>query len=96
MEFSGTIEEFGDGDRQGFEVGEEVFGLAYGGAYAEFIVVSTRMLMRKPQELSWEEAAGVPEVGNFSLSLSSFLLEPSIRFTLTIDGTMRWKPLYGY
>ncbi|KAL8890272.1 MAG: hypothetical protein Q9215_002560 [Flavoplaca cf. flavocitrina] len=61
VEFSGTIEKFGDGDRQGFGLGDEVFGLAYGGAYAEFIVVSTRMLMRKPQELSWEEAAGVPE-----------------------------------
>ncbi|KAL9012358.1 MAG: hypothetical protein Q9180_009104, partial [Flavoplaca navasiana] len=32
VEFSGTTEEFGDGGRQGFEVGDEVFGLAYGGA----------------------------------------------------------------
>ncbi|KAL8653800.1 MAG: hypothetical protein Q9226_003700 [Calogaya cf. arnoldii] len=64
VEFSGTVEEFGkcsEEDKQGFEVGDEVFGLAYGGAYAEFIVVSMRMLMRKPEELSWEEAAGVPE-----------------------------------
>ncbi|KAL8993961.1 MAG: hypothetical protein Q9169_005951 [Polycauliona sp. 2 TL-2023] len=65
VEFSGILEKFGEGctedDRQGFEVGDEVFGLAYGGAYAEFIAVSTRMLMRKPEELSWEEAAGVPE-----------------------------------
>ncbi|KAL8662732.1 MAG: hypothetical protein Q9168_008207 [Polycauliona sp. 1 TL-2023] len=65
VEFSGTIEKFGEGgseeDHQGFVVGDEVFGLAYGGAYAEFIAVSTRMLMRKPEELSWEEAAGVPE-----------------------------------
>lgn len=44
-----------------FKKGDEVFGLAYGGAYAEFIRVSTRMLMRKPGELSWEEAAGIPE-----------------------------------
>lgn len=32
------------------------------GAYAEYIVVSTRMLLHKPKELSWEEAAGIPEV----------------------------------
>lgn len=65
VEFSGTIESFGEGDeedRQGFKVDDEVFGLAYGGAYAEFIVVSPKMLMHKPRELSWEEAAGIPEV----------------------------------
>lgn len=39
-----------------------MFGLAYGGAYAEYIVVSTHMLIRKPKELSWVQAAGVPEV----------------------------------
>ena len=83
VEFSGLVEGFGEGageegkeERQGFEVGDEVFGLAYGGAYAEFIVVSTKMLMRKPRELSWEEAAGVPEVGDIfiSNSLSHILL----------------------
>lgn len=76
VEFSGTVEGFGEGsekDRQGFEVGDEVFGLAYGGAYAEFIVVSVRMLMRKPRELSWEEAAGVPEVSYISIPFT-FLL----------------------
>lgn len=31
------------------------------GAYAEYIVVSTAMLIHKPPELSWEEAAGIPE-----------------------------------
>ena len=69
VEFSGLVEAFGEGaeeGKEGFAVGDEVFGLAYGGAYAEFIVVSTKMLMRKPGELSWEEAAGVPEVGDLS------------------------------
>ena len=62
VEFSGTIESFGSDAEKGFEVGDEVFGLAYGGAYAEYIAVSTHMLMHKPKELSWEQAAGVPEV----------------------------------
>lgn len=31
------------------------------GAYAEFIAVSTHMLLHKPEHLSWEEAAGIPE-----------------------------------
>lgn len=32
------------------------------GAYAEYIVVSTQMLLHKPKKLPWEEAAGIPEV----------------------------------
>ena len=61
VEFSGTIESFGSEPERGFKVGDEVFGLAYGGAYAEYIAVSTHMLVHKPKELSWEEAAGIPE-----------------------------------
>ncbi|KAK4694035.1 NADPH:quinone reductase, partial [Lecanoromycetidae sp. Uapishka_2] len=61
VEFSGMIESFGSDAECGFKKGDEVFGLAYGGAYAEYIAVSTHMLMHKPEELSWEEAAGVPE-----------------------------------
>jgi len=51
VEFSGSIESFGDvddNDQGGFNKGEAVFGLAYSGAYAEYIVVSTRMLLHKP------------------------------------------------
>jgi NADPH:quinone reductase-like Zn-dependent oxidoreductase len=62
VEFSGTIESLGEGYKDGFKKGDEVFGLAYGGAYAEFIAVSTHMLLHKPAHLSWEQAAGVPEV----------------------------------
>ncbi|ETI28145.1 hypothetical protein G647_00594 [Cladophialophora carrionii CBS 160.54] len=61
VEFSGTIESFGADPERGFNIGDEVFGLAYGGAYAEYIAVSTHMLVHKPKELSWEEAAGIPE-----------------------------------
>ncbi|KAF2195422.1 putative quinone oxidoreductase [Zopfia rhizophila CBS 207.26] len=61
VEFSGVIEAVGDRPEEGFKVGDEVFGLAYGGAYAEYIAVSTRMLVHKPKELSWEECAGIPE-----------------------------------
>ncbi len=61
VEFSGTIESFGSNPEHGFNIGDEVFGLAYGGAYAEYIAVSTHMLVHKPKELSWEEAAGIPE-----------------------------------
>jgi len=65
VEFSGVIDELGEGGektKEKFKVGDEVFGLAYGGAYAEYLKVDVRMLVKKPGHLSWEEAAGVPEV----------------------------------
>ncbi|KAG8158502.1 hypothetical protein KVR01_011624 [Diaporthe batatas] len=64
VEFSGTIEALGSEEAhhcRGLKVGDEVFGLAYGGAYAEYIAASTKMLLRKPAALSWEAAAGIPE-----------------------------------
>ena len=66
VEFSGIIKQLGPGDHGRdasgeFKEGDEVLGLAYGGAYAELIAVSTKMLMHKPRNLSWEEAAGIPE-----------------------------------
>ncbi|KAI9681119.1 MAG: hypothetical protein M1817_002401 [Caeruleum heppii] len=61
VEFSGIIEGFGSDADSGFKIADEVFGLAYGGAYAEYIAVSTHMLIHKPKELSWEKAAGIPE-----------------------------------
>ncbi|KAI0601251.1 zinc-binding dehydrogenase [Biscogniauxia sp. FL1348] len=69
VEFSGTIEALGpplpssssSSDDEAFQPGDAVFGLAYGGAYAEYIAASRRMILRKPAGLSWEAAAGVPE-----------------------------------
>ncbi|KAF1357078.1 hypothetical protein BDV97DRAFT_394934 [Delphinella strobiligena] len=62
VEFSGEIVELASESEGGFKKGDAVFGLAYGGAYAEYISVSTHMLIHKPDELSWEECAGIPEV----------------------------------
>ncbi|KAF7904259.1 hypothetical protein EAF00_001593 [Botryotinia globosa] len=61
VEFSGVIEKLGDGDIGDFKVGDGVFGLAYGGAYAEYIASSTKMLIHKPTHISWSVAAGIPE-----------------------------------
>ena len=61
VEFSGTVEALGSERETSFKIGDEVFGLAYGGCYAEYVAVSTKTLIRKPQSISWEEAAGIPE-----------------------------------
>lgn len=60
VEFSGTIEELGS-EVKGFKVGDEVIGLAYGGAYAEYLTLSAGNVMHKPKHLSWVEAAAIPE-----------------------------------
>ena len=54
VEFSGTIEQSAT-DK--WKHGDEVFGLAFGGAYAEYIAVAEGMITRKPKELNWEQAA---------------------------------------
>ncbi|KAF5019041.1 hypothetical protein F66182_8962 [Fusarium sp. NRRL 66182] len=61
VEFSGIIESFGPGNHGAFKEGDEVFGLAYGGAYAEYIAVSTRMLLHKPSSMDFTTCAGIPE-----------------------------------
>ncbi|KAF9499071.1 quinone oxidoreductase [Pleurotus eryngii] len=61
VEFSGHIAQLGTAVNSGWKVGDEVMGLAGGGAYAEFIVLPHTHIMPKPAHLSWVEAACVPE-----------------------------------
>lgn len=61
VEFSGIIESLGPENHGAFEQGDEVLGLAYGGAYAEYLAVNTKMLLHKPKALSFEQCAAVPE-----------------------------------
>lgn len=61
LEFSGTVDLVGPGVTA-WRLGDRVFGLVGDGGYAEQLVTHERMLMRIPQEMSFEEAAAVPEV----------------------------------
>lgn len=63
VEFSGVVEALGPGGGGGgsFAPGSQVLGLAYGGAYAEYVAVSAKMLIHKPAALGWEQAAAAPE-----------------------------------
>lgn len=86
VEFSGTIHSFGSSDSDssqnnstGYKVGDQVFGLAYGGAYAEYIAVSTKMLLHKPSHLSFIQAAGIPETW--------ITATQALHFVLGIDPT---------
>jgi len=61
VEFSGIVEAVGEGVSN-FKSGDEVFSLASGASYAEYNVVRSTMLMHKPSNLSFIEAASIPEV----------------------------------
>lgn len=84
LEFSGTIEEVGTesttNDPQPYQKGDSVYGLVYGGAYAEYVTVNKRMLLRKPEKLSWEKCAAVPEVFRpFLCPSQHYLADNSVR-----------------
>ncbi|MGP4091391.1 NADP-dependent oxidoreductase [Streptomyces sp. KR55] len=64
---AGVVERVGP-DAGEFAPGDEVFGYIRKdhvqlGAYAELVSAHVRMLARKPDSLTWEQAAGVPLAG---------------------------------
>lgn len=67
MDFSGTIEEIGT-DVSGFSIGDEVYGCSGGlgdlqGTLAEYITADSKLIARKPRNLTMKEAASLPLVG---------------------------------
>ncbi|SHE93064.1 NADPH:quinone reductase [Seinonella peptonophila] len=54
-EFAGTIDMVGEGVEE-FSVGNEVIGWALLSSYAEYVVVPTSQLVRKPKNMPWKEA----------------------------------------
>ncbi|GGS32135.1 NAD(P)H quinone oxidoreductase [Streptomyces humidus] len=60
LECSGTISALGS-EVDGWAVGDEVCALLNGGGYAQAVAVPSTQLLAKPAELSFEEAASLPE-----------------------------------
>ena len=60
LELAGEVEALGPGVER-LKVGDRVFGLVGGGAYAEAIVSHERALAKIPDGMSFEDAAAVPE-----------------------------------
>ncbi|HET8656182.1 MAG TPA: NAD(P)H-quinone oxidoreductase [Longimicrobiaceae bacterium] len=61
LEYAGEVDALGEGAGL-WAVGSRVMGIVGGGAHAEFVCVHEREAMRVPHNLSWEEAAAIPEV----------------------------------
>lgn len=61
LEIAGVVVEVGE-NVSGWKVGDKVFGLVGGGAYAEYCLLDSQMAMRIPDNWTFEQAAAVPEV----------------------------------
>jgi NADPH:quinone reductase len=61
LELAGEVVERGPLAER-FQVGDRVMSIVGGGGQAELMVVNERVLMPIPENLSWVEAGGVPEV----------------------------------
>ncbi|GAB2673809.1 NADP-dependent oxidoreductase [Kribbella swartbergensis] len=59
LEVAGVVDEAGEGAQ--FAVGDEVVGWSATGAYAEHAIVGN--VVRKPAEVSWEQAVALPVAG---------------------------------
>ncbi|MDQ3181891.1 MAG: NAD(P)H-quinone oxidoreductase [Acidobacteriota bacterium] len=60
LEFAGNVAEIGENVKD-FTVGDRVFGITAGGANAEFILTEESLLAKIPENLSFTEAAAIPE-----------------------------------
>lgn len=76
MEFAGEIAELGAGVVR-WKVGQRVFGIVGGGAYAEYLVTHERLLAEIPEQLSYAEAAAVPEA--FITAHDALVTQASLR-----------------
>jgi NADPH:quinone reductase len=61
LEFAGEIAEEGAQARR-WKLGQRVFGIVGGGAHAEFLVTDEHAVAEIPKNLTWAEAAAIPEV----------------------------------
>lgn len=63
-DFAGDIEAVGEGVSS-FQVGDAVYGAraGYGGAFADYVAVSADWIAKKPNHISYTDAAGVPHAG---------------------------------
>ncbi len=61
LEVAGLVAEVGDGVTD-WQVGDRVMGLLPGGGYGQYAVLNSQLAMPVPEQLSFAEAAAIPEV----------------------------------
>ncbi|GGL98536.1 NADPH2:quinone reductase [Glutamicibacter protophormiae] len=76
LEVSGTIAALGEGVT-GWNLGDRVAALLAGGGYAQYVNVAQELLIRMPEDLSFTDAAALPEVA--ATVVSNLFLEGGLR-----------------
>jgi putative PIG3 family NAD(P)H quinone oxidoreductase len=88
LEYAGVVDAVGPGVTR-FSIGDRVFGLVGGGAYAEQLVVHEREAVRVPDALGADEAAAVPEsfVTAYDALVAQARLSPGERVLIHAAGS---------
>jgi putative PIG3 family NAD(P)H quinone oxidoreductase len=60
LEMAGIVEQVGHNVSR-WQPGDKVYGLLPGGGYAEYCIIAEKMALLMPENLSFEEAAAIPE-----------------------------------
>ncbi|KAJ6503827.1 chaperonin 10-like protein [Mycena sanguinolenta] len=90
-DFAGVVDEVGE-DVVGFLKGDEVFGGAVNGAFQQYTTVPAAVLIRKPKNVSFDDAASLPTtfptacVGLFAQAPIGLALNPSFSWDKPQQG----------
>lgn len=85
LEFAGEVDAIG-ATVNNYSLGDRVFGLVGGGSYAQHVIVNSHVLSRIPDNLSFEEAAAIPEafITAYDAMITQAKLQPGE--TVLING----------
>jgi putative PIG3 family NAD(P)H quinone oxidoreductase len=81
LEFAGEVSKTGENVKN-FKVGDRAFGITAGGAQAEFLLTEENLLAKIPENLSYVEAAAVPEA--FITAYDAIFTQGSLRENETL------------
>ena len=81
MEYAGEVSTLGDGATL-WSPGDRVFGLVAGGAHAEFVVAHEETLLGVPDDMSWTDAAAIPEA--FITAHDALVIQAGLRPSETV------------
>lgn len=81
LEFAGEVAKIGANVRN-FKTGDRVFGITAGGAQAEFLLTDESLLAKIPENLSYTEAAAIPEA--FITAHDAIFAQASLKETETL------------
>jgi NADPH:quinone reductase-like Zn-dependent oxidoreductase len=82
-DLAGQVEAVGE-DVTGFRPGDEVYAMSEGGGFAEYACVKAAELVRKPKNLTFEQAAAVPLAADTALIALKDRVRPGTR--VLVDG----------